>query len=76
MAPKLHVIVCSTRPGRVGSIEAISLARPRRPEMEDSDAFVARGERLILDMLRHELPDTTLVTISSCTSKMSVRSRS
>jgi putative ATP-binding cassette transporter len=31
---------------------------------EASDAFAARGEGLVLDMLRHELPDTTLVTIS------------
>ncbi|MBL8224987.1 MAG: ABC transporter ATP-binding protein/permease [Chromatiales bacterium] len=31
---------------------------------EASDAFDARGERVVLDMLRHELPDTTIVTIS------------
>jgi putative ATP-binding cassette transporter len=31
---------------------------------EATDAFDAKGERLILEMLRHELPDTTVVTIS------------
>ncbi|MCE3003342.1 MAG: ABC transporter ATP-binding protein/permease [Xanthomonadaceae bacterium] len=43
----------------------VLLQRPNWIVMEEaSDAFDARGERLILDMLRHELPDTTLVTIS------------
>jgi putative ATP-binding cassette transporter len=31
---------------------------------EASDAFDPRGERLVLEMLQHELPDTTLITIS------------
>ncbi len=41
------------------------LQRPAWLVMEEaSDAFDARGERIVLDMLRHELPGTTLVTIS------------
>jgi putative ATP-binding cassette transporter len=31
---------------------------------EATDAFDPKGERLILEMLRHELPDTAVVTIS------------
>jgi putative ATP-binding cassette transporter len=43
----------------------VLLQRPNWIVMEEaSDAFDARGERLVLEMLRHELPDTTLVTIS------------
>lgn len=49
---------------RLGFARAL-LQRPNWIVMEEaSDAFDARGERLILDMLRHELPDTTVVTIS------------
>jgi putative ATP-binding cassette transporter len=43
----------------------VLLQRPNWIVMEEaSDAFDARGERLVLEMLRHELPDTTVVTIS------------
>jgi putative ATP-binding cassette transporter len=43
----------------------VLLQRPAWIIMQEaSDAFDARGERVVLDMLRHELPDTTLVTIS------------
>jgi putative ATP-binding cassette transporter len=49
---------------RLGFARAL-LQRPNWIVMEEaSDAFDARGERLVLEMLRHELPDTTLVTIS------------
>jgi putative ATP-binding cassette transporter len=31
---------------------------------EATDAFDPKGERLIFEMLRHELPDTSILTIS------------
>ncbi|MFN7386265.1 MAG: ABC transporter ATP-binding protein/permease [Lysobacteraceae bacterium] len=43
----------------------VLLQRPGWIVMEEaSDAFDARGERRILEILHHELPGTTLVTIS------------
>jgi putative ATP-binding cassette transporter len=49
---------------RLGFARAL-LQQPAWLVMEEaSAAFDERGERLILDMLRHELPNSTLVTIS------------
>jgi putative ATP-binding cassette transporter len=49
---------------RLGFARAL-LQRPAWIVMEEAtDAFDPKGERLILEMLRHELPDTALLTIS------------
>jgi putative ATP-binding cassette transporter len=49
---------------RVGFARVL-LQRPAWIFMEEAtDAFESQGERLILEMLRHELPDATLVTIT------------
>lgn len=45
-----RVAVLSPRPGRVTSIETIDLARPRHPEVEDTEAFFE-----ITTRLRHAL---------------------
>lgn len=49
---------------RLGFARAV-LLRPAWLLMEEAtDAFDPRSERLVFEMLQHELPDTTLVTIS------------
>ena len=49
---------------RLGFARAL-LQRPAWIFMEEAtDAFDPKGERLILEMLHHELPDATVLTIS------------
>jgi putative ATP-binding cassette transporter len=49
---------------RLGFARAL-MQRPAWLFLEEAtDAFDPKGERLMLDMLRHELPDTAVITIS------------
>jgi NitT/TauT family transport system ATP-binding protein len=41
-----RVITMAARPGRVASVEAITLARPRTEDMEDSDVFATHARRV------------------------------
>jgi NitT/TauT family transport system ATP-binding protein len=47
-----RVVVLSSRPGRVVGVEAIDLSRPRRPDLEDDQAFFA-VERRLRGLLHH-----------------------
>jgi putative ATP-binding cassette transporter len=57
--------VLSRRAQQRVAFARVLLQRPAWVFMEEAtDAFESKGERLILEMLRRELPDSTLVTIT------------